>query len=103
MTLALKILEDEKAKVFLPSSFSPNNDGVNDVLQLYGENIQEFNASIFDRWGGLLSTSTDPNNIWDGEANRSLVREGVYVIVIQYKLSEDQSPRYLSQNITVIR
>jgi gliding motility-associated-like protein len=42
-------LQNEKA--FIPNTFSPNNDGNNDVLFVRGKNIQEINLSVYDRWG----------------------------------------------------
>ncbi|MGL4629714.1 MAG: gliding motility-associated C-terminal domain-containing protein, partial [Leadbetterella sp.] len=41
------------AKITVPEAFSPNNDGLNDVLQIFGrfQNVKEFNMKIYDRWG----------------------------------------------------
>jgi len=55
--------------IYLPNAFSPNNDGENDFLQVYYENIlcvTSLHMIIYDRWGENLFESTDPAFKWDG-------------------------------------
>ena len=69
---------------FIPSAFSPNGDGRNDYFRLYGPcQIQAVEARIFDRWGGLLFESTDPDFRWDGMAGGKAVSNGLYVYAIR--------------------
>ncbi len=52
--------------IYLPNSFTPNNDGINDVFKAYGENLRDFKLEIRNRWGEVVYLSEDPNAHWDG-------------------------------------
>jgi gliding motility-associated-like protein len=74
-------------KVYIPTAFSPNNDGINDRFRIYGEDIYECEIMIFNRWGQLLYTSYDIENGWDGtiRTNDNPVVGGTYVYSISLK------------------
>ena len=80
--------------VFVPNSFSPNFDGLNDVFMPvfsnYGLDTKVYELSIFDRWGQLLYSTTDISQGWDGSVGNSgePVKEDVYVFKLQYKDAE---------------
>lgn len=64
--------------------FTPNGDGINDVLMLnyYGEGFYEI--QVYDRWGHQIFQTKDTNAIWDGNnANGEPVPEGVYYLVVR--------------------
>lgn len=52
--------------VFLPNAFSPNNDGVNDVLYVRSLFIDEMHLIIYNRWGEEVFSTRDINQGWDG-------------------------------------
>jgi gliding motility-associated-like protein len=55
--------------IFIPNTFTPNGDGVNDIFKVYGTGITEVNMKIFDRWGLLTFQQGDlkPMNVgWNG-------------------------------------
>lgn len=72
-------------KVYIPNSFSPNNDGINDVFRPYGESITDYHIVVYNRWGQQIYTSYDMENGWDGRAflSNDAVPQGVYL----YKMS----------------
>ncbi|HET6990562.1 MAG TPA: PKD domain-containing protein, partial [Bacteroidia bacterium] len=51
---------------FIPNSFTPNGDGVNDGFYGTGYGITTYQIWIFDRWGNLIFTTKDINEAWDG-------------------------------------
>ncbi|GAA0559775.1 T9SS type B sorting domain-containing protein [Chitinophaga japonensis] len=53
--------------VMMPSAFSPNGDGINDVFRpkVYDE-VLNYELAIYNRWGGLVFRSNDPYRGWDG-------------------------------------
>lgn len=53
---------------YVPNSFSPNTDGLNDVFRPYGTGwyTDDYSMRIYNRWGQLLFSTTDINNGWDG-------------------------------------
>ena len=71
-------------QVYVPNSFSPNGDGLNDVFLPKGEGISEYLMEIYDRWGNLIFISDDINKGWDGTANdgTEVSMQDVYVYVI---------------------
>ena len=73
---------------FMPNAFSPNGDGVND--DFYGKGfltgISNFRMAIWNRWGGLVYETSNPDDRWNGEKNNSggLSPEGVYVYTVSF-------------------
>jgi gliding motility-associated-like protein len=60
------IVKENCGAVFVPTGFSPNGDGQNDVLYVKGNCIQSMELDIYDRWGNLVFKSEDPSIGWDG-------------------------------------
>ena len=69
--------------LYLPNSFTPDNDGINDILKPIGV-AAELSFLIFDRWGQLVYQSRDLNTSWDGNYKSKLAPSGVYVYKMQY-------------------
>jgi gliding motility-associated-like protein len=59
----------DELQVFVPNAFTPNDDGINDVFYVAGTDIDpnHFELIIYNRWGGVVYYSTDPNAVWMGE------------------------------------
>ena len=53
-------------QVFVPSAFTPNNDGVNDGFSPVLSGVDEFRWQVFDRWGLPLFESRDLDRKWNG-------------------------------------
>ena len=69
----------------LPNAFTPNGDGFNDLFTpiLPYRFIDHVDMKIFDRWGSLVFTTSDPMLNWDGKDSKlgKDVNEGVYYYV----------------------
>lgn len=65
----------------LPNTFTPNNDGSNDLFIPYPFCfIASIELQVFNRWGQVVFTTTDPNINWDGtNQNGDVLAEGTYV------------------------
>jgi len=76
------ITVNELFNLFVPSAFTPNGDGINDVLQLQGTSIDvnNFQFDIFNRWGERVFSSKDPSQAWTGGVNGNdyYVPDGIY-------------------------
>ncbi|MDP2175945.1 MAG: gliding motility-associated C-terminal domain-containing protein [Bacteroidota bacterium] len=72
-TPCLKLVE------YIPNSFSPNNDGINDVFQPTISNAKSIKMSIFNRWGELIFEITNVQPFWDGNFKNQICQEGVYM------------------------
>ena len=70
--------------LYVPNSFSPNGNGVNDVFKVIGEDITEFSILIFNRWGELIFESTNINQSWNGNYKGRMAQVDTYVWKIVY-------------------
>jgi gliding motility-associated-like protein len=72
--------------VFIPTAFTPNNDGLNDVFKPKLDCAPAaFHIKIFDRWGEKIFESTNINKGWDGNYLGKKLSTGAYVYFIDYK------------------
>ena len=74
-------------KITIPNTFSPNNDGINDVwdiksLNTYPESVTQ----VFDRYGRQVFQSTGYGTPWNGTYNGSILPVGTYYYIIDLKI-----------------
>jgi gliding motility-associated-like protein len=74
--------------VFVPNAFSPNSDGKNDILYVYGPNLKNIKLWIYDQWGELQFQSTNQQNGWDGTYKGKAQPVGVYVYYVEVTTNE---------------
>ncbi|MEM7104230.1 MAG: PKD domain-containing protein [Bacteroidota bacterium] len=90
--------------IAVPNAFTPNNDGLNDVLYVRGSTIASITVfRIFDRWGNLMFESNNISTGWDGTFEGEKVNPGVYVYYVEAPCALDGSPILKKGNVTVIR
>jgi len=79
--LSIRVIEDCAGKiVYVPNTFTPNGDGQNDVLKVFGPGVASVKQlRVFNRWGQMVFDTNDPNLSWDGNFNGSELNPGVYV------------------------
>jgi gliding motility-associated-like protein len=61
-------------QVYIPNSFTPNGDGLNDVFkpEMEGkEFIKQYKFTVFNRWGEVIFETEDPSRAWLGDAKGS--------------------------------
>jgi len=88
--------------VGLPSAFSPNGDGENEVLYVRGAAIQTMDLKIFNRWGQLVFETNSQAKGWDGTYNGEPQPIDAYAYVLNVTFI-DGSARILKGNITLLR
>ncbi len=79
--------------VYIPNAFSPNDDGINDCLQVYtGLEVElvDFEFKVFSRWGELIFSTTDSAGCWDGTFKGQEMPPGSYAFVFRNKQCERQ-------------
>ncbi len=70
-------------QVFVPTAFTPNGDGLNDVVRPIGAGIQRINYfRIFNRWGQLVFSTTIDGQGWDGTIGGKLQGTNTYVWMV---------------------
>ena len=97
---------DNSPGFYVPTGFSPNGDGVNDVFIPIGEDfIQEtYEIIIYERWGSIVYTSTVYANHWDG--NHYLTGKELYPAVFTYIIRYNDKynvHKIITGNVTLLR
>lgn len=88
----------------LPSAFSPNDDGRNDIFRYTGSNVNKVDMKIYNRWGQLVFESKDKNIGWNGKfKNTGDPQEvGVYVYYIEATMTDGTTIKKKG-NVTLLR
>ncbi len=98
------ILVEEKcaSTLFFPSAFSPNEDALNDFFRPTGRFVEDYQFSVFNRWGDLLFQTDNVEEGWDGNFDFKQQPMGVYVWSVSYTDNEGETITKQG-NFTLIR
>ena len=77
-------IDRECTAIFVPSAFTPNSDGVNDVFKAEGVGIQSFKMIIFNREGQIVYESSSIDDAWDGTYRDGRLSSRAYFYKITY-------------------
>ncbi len=89
--------------VFVPNAFSPNGDGLNDIIKIWARkniNAQEFR--IYNRWGQQVFYTNDISRGWDGRFNGVEQGAGTYYYLIRVAYPDGRA-QMLKGDITLLR
>jgi gliding motility-associated-like protein len=103
ITSTYHVFEDRKdsAAVYIPNSFTPNGDNVNDIFTFTGYGIDSYELNIFNKWGEIVfSTNNIPS--WDGQCNGEACPQGTYVYHLHVNFIDNSTKDY-SGKLTLIR
>jgi len=75
-------------EIFVPNVFTPNGDGRNDVLLVYGNHIGSIQFRIFNQWGQLVFASDNISIGWNGIYNGRQQPIGVYAYTLKVVLQD---------------
>jgi gliding motility-associated-like protein len=96
-------------QIYIPNSFSPNNDGANDMFTAYGASCakQIKQMSIFSRGGEMIFTKqniplNNPSNGWDGTFQNKALPNDVYIYVMEIELGGGEM-KLFSGDLTLLR
>jgi gliding motility-associated-like protein len=97
------VFEDRKdsAAVYIPNTFTPNGDNVNDVFAFFGYGIKTFELTIFNKWGEIVFVTDNPKG-WDGRCGSEQCPQGTYVYHLRVVYKDDSSEDYTGK-ISLIR
>lgn len=104
----IRILVDIERRVLVPTGFSPNGDGENDLLMVHGiEGTQVKLFRVFDRWGELVYEASDfqvndPLIGWDGRFRGQLMNSGVFIWYLEVEYADGVEEAFKG-NTTLIR
>lgn len=97
----------KSANVFVPNAFTPDGDGLNDVLMVRGKGIHVVYFRIFNRWGELVFEKNDfaPNDPlfgWDGRVRGVPATPDVFVYTVQV-VCDNNVLQTLKGNTTILK
>lgn len=91
----------------VPSGFSPNGDGHNDVFYVLGGPFKKCHLRIYNNWGELIFESFEQKNGWDGKRNGVEQPLGVYVWVVdaENEIGDNQGLKTFNKSgdVTLLR
>ena len=96
------LIIDPQAEFFLPNAFTPDGDGLNETFGPEGVGILEYELLIFNRWGQLVFSATDPRQRWDGTYNGTPVENGVYAVKCRWRDARNNKRDHFG-HVTVLR
>ncbi len=96
----------ENCRLFIPSAFTPNDDGLNDIFKATPQceyiGLRNFDFRIYNRWGQLVFRTNDMHQGWNGMYKNEKVDQGIFVYVVNYALLQNE-PLQQRGTVTVIR
>ena len=91
--------------MYMPNTFTPNNDGLNDVFMVEASSVMTFEIRIFDRWGDQVYYSTNIEEAWTGDRrgnNGTYCPNDVYNYVAKIKGFNGEAEEYKG-TLTLVR
>ncbi len=102
VTVYVKTTICRDPELFVPSAFSPNQDGKNDILFVRGNAIKELYFAVYDRWGELVFESNNKTIGWNGMHKGQEAHPGVYVYYLKAICFGESEFKYKG-NVTLLR
>lgn len=84
-TDTINVIENCGPKIYFPTAFTPNNDGLNDKLILSYNNVVRVNYKLFNMWGELIFESNQVGFEWDGLYKGNFIPTGNYIWLCEYE------------------
>jgi gliding motility-associated-like protein len=98
---AVKIFVYDKTNIFVPSAFTPNNDGRNDLLKVKAYGIVSLDYfRVYNKWGQLVFSTKDISKGWDGLVNGIMQTTSVFVWMVRAK--DEVTSDYIEKKGTVL-
>jgi gliding motility-associated-like protein len=83
-SIKVEVKKENKLPFLIPNAFSPNGDGLNDCFGLQQRGVlNDMTLTIYNRFGGKVFETKDPNRCWDGRLNGVMQETGTFAYIIQ--------------------
>lgn len=100
LSTVTKTLEPD---LLIPTAFSPNNDGVNDIFRPLNKELTSITLQIFNRWGEKVYETESVTEGWDGIYQGVEQELGVYIWQLTYQFANSDTKHSRSGNVTLVR
>lgn len=108
-TVVYEVVIDPSFSVFVPNTFTPDGDGVNDYFypMIQDDQPEAYKLYIYDRWGEKVFESTDRYNVWAGtfmNHGGDILPQGVYVWrLITAPIADDKVRKEYMGHVTLLK
>jgi gliding motility-associated-like protein len=98
-------ITDPPVEIFVPTAFTPNGDGINDLFGISSANVTYFEMWIFDRWGKQVFYSNDIDKKWNGATQDGEYYPGTstFNYLIKYQGEKEEDATEITGFVTLIR
>ncbi len=99
----LEIKDD--LNIYIPNSFTPNGDGINDLFFVKGLGFktENFFLDVYDRWSHLVFSSRDITKGWDGTVKGAAPTEGTYIYKVRIVGQNGEGRKEYTGHVTLIK
>ncbi|MCX6230149.1 MAG: SBBP repeat-containing protein [Bacteroidetes bacterium] len=103
-TISIGYEDCHDPRIFIPNSFTPDGDGLNDVFKVEtNENFKEFEMYIYNRWGEQIFESPDKSIGWDGTYKGDKAPVGAYIYMLTATIKETNVQIKRSGSVSLVR
>lgn len=104
-TVTINLLVIDDFRMYIPNSFTPNGDGINDVftIKASGMKLENFNMEVLDRWGNSLFFTKDYTQGWDGKISGRDAEIGTYIYRINAVGLNGEGRREFVGHVNVVK
>lgn len=108
-TMYVPVRIRDEVLFYVPNSFTPDGDGINDVFNPMlsaGLSANTYHLTIFNRWGEVVFESYDVNKGWDGSFGQShtrVAKQGTYIWRVTFKESMTDKHHTQTGSVTLLR
>ena len=104
LPVSYKVFIDECSCIYIPNTFTPNDDGDNDTWYPVGVGWEWIEVTVFNRWGEMVFQSRDIKGTWIGNfrLGNYYVQNDVYVYKVTWK-GYNKEPEIIFGHVSVIR
>lgn len=99
------VFADKRNDIVMPTGFTPNGDGINDVFSPLGAQARyarDYEMQVWNRWGQEVFRANEYSMGWDGTHNGQQAQTGVYAYILKYKNVSNEY-KVVKGNVTLIR
>lgn len=86
--------------IYVPTIFSPNEDGINDNFYPFidvNQTIINYQFSVFNRWGIIVFKSNELKEGWDGTFKTKILDAGTYFWYLQFEMATNNGNQIIQQ------
>ncbi|MEZ4807578.1 MAG: PKD domain-containing protein [Flavobacteriales bacterium] len=98
---------DDILFTYVPNAFTPDGDGINDAWGMSSNvpAVSDFEMYVFDRWGQVIYSTTDPYQPWLGSANNGgeILPPGVFPYLIRFEVDGAETRKELVGHVTLVK